>query len=100
MDARLDRALGNPQGLGDVAVGLTFDVVEDERDPQLVRELDAARVWHDPIVTEVAPFSAFYRAEDYHQEYYRQNSGQPYCQVVIAPKVAQFRQRYLAKLKR
>ncbi len=67
---------------------------------QLIRELDAARVWHDPIVTEVAPFSAFYRAEDYHQEYYRQNSGQPYCRVVIAPKVAQFRQRYLAKLKR
>lgn len=66
---------------------------------QLIRELDAARVWDDPIVTEIAPLSAFYRAEDYHQEYYRQNSGQPYCQVVIAPKVAQFRQRYLAKLK-
>jgi peptide-methionine (S)-S-oxide reductase len=67
---------------------------------QLVRELDAAGIWDDSIVTEVVPFSAFSRAEDYHQEYYRQNSGQPYCQVVIAPKVAQFRQRYLAKLKR
>jgi peptide-methionine (S)-S-oxide reductase len=65
----------------------------------LIRELDAEGVWQKPIVTEIAPFTGFYRAEEYHQEYYRRNSGQPYCQVVIAPKVAKLRQRYLARLK-
>jgi peptide-methionine (S)-S-oxide reductase len=65
----------------------------------VIREMEAEGIWDDPIVTEVTPFSAFYNAEDYHQEYYRRNRGQPYCQVVIAPKVAKFRQKYLAKLK-
>jgi peptide-methionine (S)-S-oxide reductase len=66
---------------------------------QTIQELNAAEIWDAPIVTEVAPFAAFYRAEDHHQEYFRRNPLQSYCQVVIAPKVAQFRQRYLAKLK-
>jgi peptide-methionine (S)-S-oxide reductase len=66
---------------------------------EVIQELNAEQVWQNPIVTEVAPFTAFYRAEEYHQEYYRRNSGQAYCQVVIAPKVAKLRQRYLAKLK-
>lgn len=67
---------------------------------QVVRELEAAKIWGAPIVTEVTAFAAFYRAEDYHQEYFRRNRGQAYCQVVIAPKVAKFRRRYLEKLKR
>jgi peptide-methionine (S)-S-oxide reductase len=67
---------------------------------QVIQEIAASGMWKDPIVTEVTPFDSFYRAEDYHQEYYRNNTYQPYCQVVIAPKVAKFRQRYLAKLKR
>lgn len=67
---------------------------------QVIREMTAARVWDDLIVTEVTPMVEFYKAEDYHQEYYRNNTYQPYCQVVIAPKVAKFRQRYLAKLKK
>jgi peptide-methionine (S)-S-oxide reductase len=66
---------------------------------QVIQEFEAAGIWDKPIVTEVAPFKAFYKAEDYHQEYYRQNPYQSYCQVVIAPKVAKFRQRYLARLK-
>jgi peptide-methionine (S)-S-oxide reductase len=66
---------------------------------RVIQEVDAAKVWPGPIVTEVAPISEFYRAEDYHQEYYRRNPGQSYCRVVIAPKVTKFRQRYLAKLK-
>jgi len=65
-----------------------------------IQELDAAGMWDDPIVTEVTPFSGFYPAEDYHHEYYRHNSGQPYCRMVIAPKVAKFRQLYMARLKR
>jgi peptide-methionine (S)-S-oxide reductase len=51
-------------------------------------------------VTELAPLREFYPAEDYHQEYFERNGYQPYCQVVIAPKVAKFRKLYLQKLKR
>ena len=64
-----------------------------------IRRIEAEGIWDDPIVTEVAPLEAFYRAEDYHQEYYRRNRGQPYCQVVIASKVAKFRRQYLEKLR-
>ncbi len=66
---------------------------------QVIQEMEAAGIWDAPIVTEVTSFAAFYRAEEYHQEYFRRNPGQAYCQVVIAPKVAKFRRRYLEKLK-
>ncbi|MDQ1525087.1 MAG: peptide-methionine (S)-S-oxide reductase [Pyrinomonadaceae bacterium] len=66
----------------------------------VVAELDAARVWDAPIVTEITPLNVFYPAEDYHQEYYQNNANQPYCRAVIAPKVSKFRQKYLEKLKR
>ena len=66
---------------------------------EVISELEAERVWDDPIVTEVTPFDVFYVAEDYHQEYFRNNGYQPYCQVVIAPKVAKFRKQYLERLK-
>ncbi|HEX5724620.1 MAG TPA: peptide-methionine (S)-S-oxide reductase MsrA [Longimicrobiaceae bacterium] len=59
----------------------------------------AGEIWDQPIVTQVAPLTAFYPAEAYHQEYYRRNPGQRYCQVVIAPKVAKFRSKYLERLK-
>lgn len=65
-----------------------------------IAELTAAGVWDDPIVTEVVPLEAFYPAEAYHQDYYRRNSGQGYCRLVIAPKVAQARKRFLERLKR
>jgi peptide-methionine (S)-S-oxide reductase len=65
----------------------------------LIAELNAAHIWDDPIVTEVVPFTAFFPAEDYHQGYFRQNAGQPYCQAVVAPKVAKFRKQFLAKLR-
>jgi peptide-methionine (S)-S-oxide reductase len=66
---------------------------------EVISELEAAGLWNNPIVTEVTPFDTFYVAEDHHQGYYRNNEYQPYCQVVIAPKVAKFRSKYLAKLK-
>jgi peptide-methionine (S)-S-oxide reductase len=65
----------------------------------VISELEAERVWDDPIVTEMTPFEEFYVAEDYHQDYFRNNAYQPYCQVVIAPKVAKFRKQYLERLK-
>ncbi len=67
---------------------------------QVIKEIDAARIWKAPIVTEVTPLTAFYQAEDYHQEYFARNGSQPYCQIVIAPKVAKFRKHYLERLKK
>lgn len=52
-----------------------------------VREAETARIWPDPIVTEIVPATTFYPAEAYHREYYEQNRQQPYCRIVIEPKV-------------
>ena len=57
----------------------------------VIREIGAAGIWDDPIVTEVIPFDRFYIAEDYHQEYFKKNPFQGYCRAIIAPKVAKFR---------
>jgi peptide-methionine (S)-S-oxide reductase len=65
----------------------------------LIAELEAKGTWPDPIVTEVTALETFYPAEDYHQTYYRNNAGQPYCRAVITPKVRKFRQHFEAKLK-
>jgi peptide-methionine (S)-S-oxide reductase len=66
---------------------------------QVIEEITQAGIWSDPIVTEIAPYSGFYAAEVEHQEYYARNAGQPYCQIVIAPKVAKFRKHFLDRLK-
>jgi peptide-methionine (S)-S-oxide reductase len=66
---------------------------------QVIHELEENGVWNKTVVTELTPFTAFYPAEDYHQLYFKNNPEQPYCQVVIAPKVAKFRKYYLDKLK-
>lgn len=59
----------------------------------------AKDIWDDPIVTELSPYSNFYIAEDYHQEYFENNPNQPYCRAVINPKVSKFRKKYESKLK-
>jgi peptide-methionine (S)-S-oxide reductase len=66
---------------------------------RVIAELNAAGIWDRPIVTEVVPFRHFYKAEDYHQGYYRNNPGQGYCQAVVAPKVAKLRQKFADWLK-
>ncbi|MBI3741389.1 MAG: peptide-methionine (S)-S-oxide reductase MsrA, partial [Chloroflexi bacterium] len=60
---------------------------------ETIKEIAAAKLWNDPIVTEVAPLKEFFIAEDYHQEYFAHNPNQPYCQMVVAPKVAKFRKK-------
>ena len=65
---------------------------------RLVAELEAERLWDDPIVTELAPAPTFYPAEAYHQDYYAKNPRQGYCQAVVAPKVAKVRKAFFAKL--
>jgi peptide-methionine (S)-S-oxide reductase len=67
---------------------------------EVVAEMVAAKVWDDPIVTEITRITDFYPAEEYHRDYYMRNPNQPYCQVVIAPKVAKLRKHFLEKLKR
>ncbi len=66
---------------------------------KLIAELEAAKAWSRPIVTQVAPLDVFYRAEDYHQGYFRNNPGNGYCQAVIPPKIAKLRKSYASKLK-
>jgi len=63
------------------------------------RELDASGAFQDPIVTEIMPAAEFYKAEQYHQDYYRNNPQQGYCRVVIGPKLDKFRQVFKGKLK-
>ncbi len=60
---------------------------------------DAGDLWPNPIVTEIAPYDAFYEAEAYHQDYYERNPFQPYCRVVIDPKVRKFRREFADRLK-
>ena len=67
---------------------------------QVIANMGAAKIYEDPIVTEVVPASKFYMAEDYHQEYFRRNPAQPYCSFVVGPKVAKFRKHFLGKLKK
>jgi peptide-methionine (S)-S-oxide reductase len=67
---------------------------------KLISELNAQKIWNSPIVTEVEALKDFYIAENYHQEYFARNQNQPYCQAVVAPKVAKFRKHYLELLKK
>ncbi|MEP7180612.1 MAG: peptide-methionine (S)-S-oxide reductase MsrA [Betaproteobacteria bacterium] len=66
----------------------------------VIAELTAAKLWHNPIVTEIAGDAPFYEAEDHHQEYFARNGGQPYCVAIVAPKVAKFRKHFSERLKR
>lgn len=65
-----------------------------------IREVDEEGAWDDPVVTEVVPLDTFYPAEEYHQQYFRRNPNQGYCQVIIAPKVAKARSVFIDRLKR
>lgn len=66
---------------------------------EVIKELEAEKIFSAPIVTELAPFKVFYPAEKYHQEYFRRNPDQMYCSVVISPKLTRFRKRYFTKLR-
>jgi peptide-methionine (S)-S-oxide reductase len=66
----------------------------------VIADLSREKLWSQPIVTEIADAAPFYRAETYHREYFERNGRQPYCQFVVAPKVAKFRKQYFDRLKR
>jgi peptide-methionine (S)-S-oxide reductase len=67
---------------------------------ETIKYFNAQGVYDNPIVTQIAPFTKFYIAENYHQEYFANNPNQPYCAAVVAPKVAKFRQKFIDKLKK
>lgn len=67
---------------------------------KVIADLTAAQIWKNKIVTEVTKFDVFYKAEDYHQNYYALNPDQAYCRMVIEPKVIKFRKQFLPKLKK
>jgi peptide-methionine (S)-S-oxide reductase len=76
------------------------DEQQKETAQQVIQEIADAQIWDNPIVTEVTPFEKFYLAEDDHQEYFAHNSFQPYCRIVIAPKVSKFRKQFVERLKK
>jgi peptide-methionine (S)-S-oxide reductase len=72
---------------------------QKEKAEKYKKELDASKAFDNPIVTEVSPFSKFYVAENYHQDYYNNNGSQPYCYYVIRPKLEKFNKVFKDKLK-
>jgi len=79
---------------------LTHNAEQEAVAKETIAKLTADGLWEDPIVTEIEPLEVFYPAEAYHQDYFLNNPYQPYCQAVVAPKVAKARKQFLAKLKR
>lgn len=75
------------------------DEAQKETAAAIIAELEQANAFANPIVTEVTPLDTFYKAEAYHQDYYANNPYQPYCQFVVAPKVAKFRKTFAEKRK-
>jgi peptide-methionine (S)-S-oxide reductase len=90
---------GNDVGTQYRSAIFTHDPEQVQVAEEVIKKLEDARIWNSPIVTEVAPLGEFYPAEDYHHDYYERNTRQPYCQVVISPKLAVFRKKFLEKLK-
>jgi len=81
------------------SIVLTHGPEQEATARRAIAEVEKAGIWGAPIVTEVVPFTVFYPAEDYHQDYFLNNPSQGYCRAVIAPKVAKFRQKYLERLR-
>jgi peptide-methionine (S)-S-oxide reductase len=65
---------------------------------RIKQELSASGAWENPVVTEISPFKIFYKAEDYHQNYFNLNGDQPYCQFVIKPKLDKFEEVFKGNL--
>ena len=65
----------------------------------LIKELNESKAYDKPVVTQVLPLTKFFEAEDYHHDYYKNNKNQPYCQLVIAPKLEKMQKRFAELLK-
>ncbi len=90
---------GNDRGTQYRSAIYTHDEAQKQTAEAAIAEVESSGMYGNKVVTEVTPLDVFYRAEDYHQNYYKTNPTQGYCQFVVAPKVAKFRKHYLNKLK-
>lgn len=87
---------GNDVGTQYRSVVFVHDAGQEKIARQVQAQLSADQVFDKPIVTEIVPYSGFFPAEEYHRDYYAHNQNQPYCQAVISPKLAKFRQKFAA----
>jgi peptide-methionine (S)-S-oxide reductase len=90
---------GNDVGEQYRSVAFYSDAEQKASIDKAIAETEASHEWSGKIVTQVVPFKQFYKAENYHQEYFKLHGTQPYCQLVIAPKVAKFRKQFHDLLK-
>jgi peptide-methionine (S)-S-oxide reductase len=90
---------GNDVGTQYRSVVFYHNNEQKEKAEKYKAELDKSGAFNDPIVTEISPYSKFYAAENYHQDYYNENGSQPYCNFVIRPKVEKFKKVFKDKLK-
>ncbi|UEM22908.1 peptide-methionine (S)-S-oxide reductase MsrA [Skermanella mucosa] len=90
---------GNDVGPQYRSVVFHHDAEQAQTAREVMKSFGERRIWDRPIVTELAPLPVFYPAEAYHDDYYARNSAQPYCQVVIAPKVSKVRKQYMDRLR-
>jgi peptide-methionine (S)-S-oxide reductase len=90
---------GNDTGEQYRSVIFYNDEAQQRTAEEVIAELTASKAFPEPIVTAVEPASEFYVAEDYHQNYYNENSRQPYCMFVISPKLAKFEKKFAEKMR-
>lgn len=91
---------GNDVGTQYRSIILYHNQNQKQTTEQVINEITQARIWNAPIVTQIIPYNIFYKAEEYHQEYYKKNPEQSYCRVIIAPKIAKLRKQYFEKIKK
>jgi peptide-methionine (S)-S-oxide reductase len=90
---------GADEGTQYRSIILYHDEQQRQAAEKMIVKLTTQAVWENPIVTQIEPLGEFYPAESYHQGYYRNNPGQGYCMMVVAPKLKKFRQKYAQRLK-
>jgi peptide-methionine (S)-S-oxide reductase len=81
------------------SIVLYHDAAQKATAEHVIQEIEAEGIWDNPVVTQIEPLDTFYRAEEYHQEYFRKNPNAGYCRAVVAPKVSKFRKKYRDRLK-
>jgi len=90
---------GNDVGTQYRSAVFYHNVVQKQKAEYYIRKINEAKAYPRPVVTRVVPFTVFYKAEDYHQDYYNRNGNVPYCKYVIQPEVEKFRKIFADKLK-
>ncbi len=76
------------------------DQAQKDAAEQIIREIEDQQIWPDPVVTEIVALNNYSQAEDYHQDYFTNNPQNHYCNMVVAPKLAKFKQKFASKLKK